>query len=483
MNRYSIFAMALATMMGLASCNSENMANDRKADQSTEAPEGLITFRFGGSAGSGTAKTRAAATTTSLGYEANIQNVYVAAYKNNNLTAAVQATELTPGSGDWTADVGASGVLDIYFIVNADATLATAITGLAKGTAPSALEGLKATQVPGVYQSTATDGFFPMIGKLSNTTISTKDNTAQGTVIVSPITVKRLAARIDIEVDDLPTNFEVTGVTVNNRYDESYLVRNDHYMAGLTAPVNNEAADEYTITHATDMPYQGHIYLYEDLDGPRTAIVGASSTAGAQTELVIHGKYTIGGVEHIVHPVVRFDNTADGGSNAVKVERNHIYNIKLIPEVQNLTLTSVAAEITVIDWETGETITKTTDALTDRTTVPTVAFSNFTNCSETTGNITSTDENALSFKVTVTNNGSTTAKLVCITPDDGIGISIVPTGTTRYNHDGTSEQDFTVSIPDANSDAVARVFTIRAENMLNKHTYAEFTVTQVAPTI
>lgn len=480
MKRYSIFATALAVLLGMASCSSESQTTETKVEQ---ASDGLITFRFGGSLAPDQAKTRAAAATTSLDYEKNINNVYVVAYKNNNLTAAVEATELTPGSGDWTADVEASGVLDLYFIVNADATLAASITGLAVGTAPSALESLKVTQLPGQYETTATDGFFPMVGKVSNTTVNTKDNTAQGTVLASPVTVTRLAARIDIEVDDLPANFEVTGVTINGRYDESLLVRNDHYMAGLTAPVNDQPADSYSITHATDMPYQGHIYLYEDLDGPRTATAGGSSTAGAQTELVIHGKYTIDGTVHVVHPVVKFDNTVDGGSNDVKVQRNNIYNIKLLPESLTETLKSIAAEITVVDWETGKTITKTTAALTDRSTAPTVAFSDFTNCSETTGNITSADENALSFKVTVTNNGTTTSKLVCITPNDGIGISIVPGATIKYNHDGTSEQEFTVSIPDANAGAANRVFTIRAENMLNKHTYKEFTVTQVAPSI
>lgn len=446
MNKFFNYILGLSMTAGFFSCQSEDQTS--VADVGTTNPTSRITFSLNGSG-----KTRAAAATTSLAYEANIQNCYVVAYKNNKLTQTIKANA-TANADEFTADLLASGVLDIYFIANVEegsGKLSDAITALTVGSQSSALEALTATQTPGAYQATATDGFFPMIGKVS-ATINTQD--AGGTNIGS-VTVKRLAARIDID-DVMPAGFTISGVTVNSRYDQSLLVRNlgNNAMTGLGSVSNG---NNYTIT---TLPYQGNIYLYEDM--------------GASTELVLHGTYN----GHNINPVVHFE---DGNGDPIPVVRNHIYNITLSGEALTQTLQDVEATITVVDWTTGEQIAKSTAAITDRTTAPTIAISSITNANcadDGAGNLVSTDAAAITFTATVTTTGSTNSKLVCINPNDGIGILITP-GTKTYNLDGTTTQTFTVSI-DANTTGAVRVITLSAENMLDRDSKTQFTVTQAA---
>lgn len=454
MNKYYIFIIGLAMLLGFSSCSHDDLANS----SDDAANQGRVVFTLTGSAKP--AKTRAASALTSLAYESNIQNCYVVAYKNNKLTKAIKANS-TSNANEFTADLKASGVLDIYFIANVEegtGKLSERILNLATGSQSSALEALTADQTPGAYQATATDGCFPMIGKVS-ATINTQD--AGGTNINS-VEVKRLTARIDID-SSLPTGFTITGVTVKNRYSKSLLGRNVGYTT-MDASVLGSPADDTTPYSISAVPYQGQIYLYEDLS--------------ASTELVIHGTYN----GHNVNPVVLFNDPVRAAPNTtIPVVRNHIYNITLTKEALTETLNDMQATITVTDWATGEVITKTTAAITDRTTVPTVAISGISNsnCSDDgNSNLTSTDAAAISFTATVTTTGSTTSKLVCKIPDDGIGILITP-GTTTYNLDGTTTQTFTVSI-DANTTGAVRTITFRAENMLNRDTYKEFTVEQAA---
>lgn len=446
MNRYSLLAIGLTAVLGLASCSSSG--EQTVAEMQSQQPTGRISFTLGGSA-----TTRAAAATTSLDYEANIKNVYVVAYKNNRLTKAVKATET---AGSYYADVEASGVLDVYFIANVeegDGKLSSRILALAANSQSSALEALTADQTAGAYQATATDGFFPMIGKLSSVTVNTQNDPAVGTPLGS-VTLKRLAARIDID-DVMPANFTITGVTVNKRYNQSLLARSigNLDMSGCGTATGTQ---NYTVT-PTELPYHGHIYLYEDM-----------TDGGAKTEIVIHGTY----LGHNVNPVVTFGTT--------NVVRNNIYNVKLSQDAPDGSLQDLIATITVKDWDTGEVIAKTTTALTDRTTAPSVTFDNLVNCTETSGNLTSTDATAVTFTVKVHNTSSTLSKLVCITPSTGEGITIVESPIPTYNADGSSDQSFAVSIT-ANTTDAARVFTLRAENLLKKSTGVQFTVTQAAP--
>ena len=454
MNRYSIFALGFTMLLGLGSCGSEDLVTSSEGEAAGANSNNRITFSLNG--GAKISKTRAQDALTSKDYEKNIQNCYVVAYKNNRMTKAIKATA-TANTDEFTADLAASGVLDIYFIANVEegsGKLSDRITSLAAGSQSSELEALTADQTPGAYVATATDGFFPMIGKVS-ATINTQ--TAGGTDI-GTVEIKRLAARIDID-DVLPTGFTISGVTVNSRYNQSLLVRSlGNVSMTSCGSVSND--NDYTIS---SVPFQGKIYLYED--------------PTASTELVIHGTYN----GHNVNPVVKFNDPVRAApKTTIPVVRNHIYNITLSKEVLTETLEDLQATITVVDWTTGEEIAKSTAALTDRTTVPTVAINGISNANCTddgNSNLTSTDAAAISFTATVTTSGSTTSKLVCVDPNDGIGILITP-GSTTYNLDGTTTQTFTVAI-DANT-GTARTITFRAENLLNRDTYKEFTVAQAA---
>lgn len=450
MNRYSILATGLAALLALSSCGSDEMANAEAP--ATPQTEGRISFRLGGSA----ARTRAADALTSKDYEANIQNVYVVAYKNNRLTRAVKAVD---NAGSYSADVLASGILDIYFIANVEegtGKLSERILALDEGSQSSELEALTADQAPGEYQATATDGFFPMTGKLPSAQINTQD--AGGTDL-DEVTVKRMAARIDID-NVLPSGFTINGVTINKRYDKSLIGRSGNEMTACGATSDDHA---YSIDPATEMPYQGKIYLYEDF--------GGTEEAGASTEIVLHGTYN----GHNVNPVVKFGTT--------KLVRNHIYNITLTKESLSEDLNDMVATITVKEWETGKTIAKTTTALTDRTATPAVAVTDGIAAADIsddgTGNLSANAAvGGLTFKVKVINPSSTTSKLVCTSPITGDGILITQDGDTTFNLDGKSEQVFSVTI-DTNASGAARSFVIQAENLLNKDAASKtITITQ-----
>ena len=85
----------------------------------------------------------------------------------------------------------------------------------------------------------------------------------------------------------------------------------------------------------------------------------------------------------------------------------------------------------------------------------------------------------------MTNGGSTLSKLVCagLSYDGGVtnittgeGVTITA-GATAYNLNGTSTQTFTIAVAE-NTDASQRVFTFKAENLLNRDAFLAFSVTQ-----
>jgi hypothetical protein len=171
----------------------------------------------------------------------------------------------------------------------------------------------------------------------------------------------------------------------------------------------------------------------------------------------------------------------------VPLQRNKLYQLSMQKIDGTADLKGLEATLTVMDWDDAEIISKTSTQLADRTSAPAVAFSALTNCAESEGNITVTDNTAATFTVTVSNTGSTLSKLVCsgvsydggsTTITTGEGISITA-GAVTYSANGTSTQVFTVAI-EANASGSQRVFTLKAENMLNRDSQATFTVTQPA---
>lgn len=453
MNRY-IYSIGIALSLVLGACDSGELT----AYPSDSQPDrGVISFTLSGSAANGQALTR---TETQTEAEQAVSTLYVAAYKGNQLKAVVSAIA---SSGTYTANVGASGSLDLYFIANPSEALTTALNALEPGTAPGALLALTESAAPAV-DGTATN--FLMTAHETKTVSSTEETSTD----IGTIGLSRAAARIDIT--SVPTGFTLEKVTFKNRYTQTKLGRigSDASMDGLTC---NTAGQEYTtgITSGTTNTYVGYMYGYEDLAGT--------------TQVVIDGKYNGLAVTGIT---VNFA-TAGEGNTPLPLQRNRVYSIALSKSSSSADLQNLVATLTVTDWDTSVTLSRSSADITNTTTAPTVAFSDFANCAVNGTNVPQidvTDAAAASFKVTVTNTGSTLSKLVCTglsigggaAVTTGEGLTITP-GTVTYLTDGTSTQEFTVAVT-ANASGSQRVFTLKAENLLNRDTNVQFTVTQPA---
>lgn len=447
MNKQIIYTAGLALLLALSSCSNELSADMPDVQQDA----GCISFTLGGSAGAPVvARTRGEGETIQNENEQNVTSLYVVSYKANQMKAVVQATK-DEVTGKWAANVGASGSLELYFVANPSAALVEAMQGLELGSYPSALLALTESTAP---KTDGTENAFLMTAH-QVASVATSGEVATD---IGSIGLQRAATRVDITT--VPSGFSITSVTFVNRYTQTKLGRigdSDNSMEGLT-----HASQVYTLA-APAATYVGQIYGYEDLAGT--------------AQLIINGTY--GGLE-VTGITVDF---------TVPLKRNTIYSVALSNSGSSSTLGNISAEITVVDWDTSTELSKTTAEITDRDAdankPASLAFSSLNNCTESDGSITVTTSGAASFEVTVTNGGSTLSKLVCagLSYDGGVttittgeGVTITA-GATAYNLNGTSTQTFTVAVAE-NTDASQRVFTFKAENLLNRDAFLAFSVTQ-----
>ncbi len=440
MNRYIYYIFGLVLSLVLVSCSTSDIEGDAVGEQDY----GIINFKLGGSAAAPI--TRA---TSQSATESAVSKLYVVAFKNNVLKAVVEAS-FDNTSSTYSANVGASGTLDLYFVANPSEALENTIKGLSTSTTPGDLLARTESEAP------ATDGSEDAFLMTAHATASVRSTDTEGTTLSGAINLSRAAARIDIT--SVPTGFTIKKVTLVNRYTQTKLGRigdSDNSMASL-AKANTEYTAGITPGSSTT-DYKGYIYAYEDLVGT--------------AQIVVDGKYN--GLD-VTGITVDFA-TAGTGGNPLLIKRNNVYEIALNKASENLTLQDVKATLTVVDWNTGAVLSKATDALTDRTSAPAVAFSNLNNCKESGSNISITDVTLpASFTATITNSGSTLSKLVCsslydtykgnITTGEDI---IIESSTPVYNADGTSTQVFNVII-DSNVSGSTRYFTLKAENLLSK---------------
>lgn len=456
--KYLSILTALLVAVGLGACSSDSTTSAASPD----ADQGIITFTLGGSA-----KTRAVSL-EGEDYEKNIKNVNVVAYKNGKLTANLtDETDggVTESSGTYKANVGASGVMEVYFIVNAGTGLKTKIAALAAESAPSALEALiVADQLPGEYQATSSEGFFPMVGKKS-VTVKAKDNPANGTSI-GDVTVARLAARIDI--GNMPAGFTLKKAQLKNYYNTSVLVRadgdTDMTKEGLTKTNGTEV--DMTVTDNLT----GHLYVFEDV------------AAAPSLEVVLTGE--IGGVT--VTPTVKFATPAEG--TAVPVKRNTVYTVNLNGAAAGGDPAQLSATIVVNDWDTGAALAATDVLVTPSTavvptTVNIASGTGYTVEAETDAQYQSdpwinsvatiAGGAAATITVTVENAANNAAKLVCTSPVSGEGIQITEGTATTAN--GITTQTFTVAI---SANAAGAIFTVEAQNTLNNSMTKKFRIVQ-----
>lgn len=447
MNKQIIYTAGLALLLALSSCSNEPSPDMPDVLQDA----GSISFTLGGSAGAPVvARTRGEGETIQNENEQHVNSLYVVSYKANQMKAVVQATK-DEVTGKWAANVGASGSLELYFVANPSADLVQSMQSLAVGSYPSALLALTESTAP---KTDGTENAFLMTAH-QVASVSTSGDVATD---IGSIGLQRAANRIDIT--SVPSGFSITSVTFVNRYTQTKLGRigdSDNSMVGLAC------SDQLYTLSAPAATYVGMIYGYEDL-------------VGTTAQLVINGTY--GGLA-VTGITVNF---------GVPLKRNTIYSVALSNTGGSTTLGNISAQLTVVDWDSSITLSKTTAEITNRTDTDTpsaLAFSSLNNCNENGGNISIANKNEASFVVTVTNVGSTLSKLVCTgisydggstTLTTGEGISITSDAPV-YNPDGTSSQSFTVSITQ-NTETSGRVFTLKAENLLNRDASLTFTVTQ-----
>ena len=340
--------------------------------------------------------------------------------------------------GDWRANLGQPDVYDVYFLANPNDELVSAIEALTADSEKSDFFAIVASQTPGANAS-ATN--FLMTSEEVDVTV---DSGADGTLIATPVTVTRAAARIDVVINDDVPLATVTKITLKNRYTTTKVARtgSDVSMTGLTT----DDTDYSVSLSGTGKQLLATIYAYED--------------PSKSTQLVITGTLADGTV---VTPTVRFDAT----HNNMALQRNHLYTVTLSQRnlsTDPLDLGDIDANIMVKDWSTGATIAVSEAQLTSRT-APTFTVAAGTNCTYAASAVTVTDATAAAtFTVTVNNTGSTLSKLVCRDQVEGFTVA---EGARSVGADGKVVQTFTVTI-DANAAASpARTFTFYVENLLD----------------
>ena len=340
--------------------------------------------------------------------------------------------------GDWRANLGQPDVYDVYFLANPNDELVSAIEALTANSEKSDFFAIVASQTPGDNAS-ATN--FLMTSEEVDVTV---DSGADGTLIATPVTVTRAAARIDVVINDDVPLATVTKITLKNRYTTTKVARtgSDVSMTGLTTDDT-----EYSVSlSGTGKQLLATIYAYED--------------PSKSTQLVITGTLADGTV---ATPTVRFDATHSN----MALQRNHLYTVTLSQRnlsTDPLDLGNIDANIMVKDWSTGATIAVSEAQLTSRT-APTFTVAAGTNCTYAASAVTVTDATAAAtFTVTVNNTGSTLSKLVCRDQVEGFTMA---EGARSVGADGKVVQTFTVTIDANAADSPARTFTFYVENLLD----------------
>ena len=441
MNRNILYVTGLLISLGLASCS-----NNEETMTTTQQREGVIRFTLD----EGTAKTRA--TTASEQKEKTVASngVYVIAFQKNGgtLVKAVRAT--TTDAINYEADLGQSGLFDIYFVVNGNNELNTAITGLSSTATAQDLFSIKATQTPGTpltgnidnaSWSRNIDGYFLMTGKNENPKQGPAGGDSGGTDI-GEIALTRSSVRID--VDATGSDITLSGLKLNKRYGSTILMRTDEIdMTGLDAPTT-----DYTIT-ASGETSTAALYTYE--------------YTGDDTALTIEGSEPRNGAFSWSIPL----NTP--------LLRNHLYKVIVLP-ADPANLDKISYTIKIADWTTGETIAVNPGNFVDAApTITNVACSN-AGVTINGNDVSNVPANGGVITVTVeTATGNTLAKLVCQDQVEGFRVSD-PVFNDRV-------QTFTVTIePQATGATTPRTFTFKAENLHDKdQASAPFTITQLAP--
>ena len=235
-------------------------------------------------------------------------------------------------------DVEKNGTYDIWFVANADETLAAALLALTDRNSDSRvteddLATLLVTQQVGRKDGEEAWHPFVMFSTEARRIVSKHGVVTNGGVV----TMRRLAVRIDL------VN-AATGVTVNsvkfvNRTKQSRLGASNDMTFSTPQDLYEEKSYE-GIDLAGDFTkpteYKASIYSYENVD----------VTPDGEHLPALEVKYTMDGLK-FTHTVKFFDSTDPAGKTPLALKRNYLYRIVLTKQLD------VSFNITVEDWNTA----------------------------------------------------------------------------------------------------------------------------------
>ena len=235
-------------------------------------------------------------------------------------------------------DVEKNGTYDIWFVANADETLAAALLALTDRNSDSRvteddLATLLVTQQVGRKDGEEAWHPFVMFSTEARRIVSKHGVVTNGGVV----TMRRLAVRIDL------VN-AATGVTVNsvkfvNRTKQSRLGASNDMTFSTPQDLYEEKSYE-GIDLAGDFTkpteYKASIYSYENVD----------ATPDGEHLPALEVKYTMDGLK-FTHTVKFFDSTDPAGKTPLALKRNYLYRIVLTKQLD------VSFDITVEDWNTA----------------------------------------------------------------------------------------------------------------------------------
>ena len=235
-------------------------------------------------------------------------------------------------------DVEKNGTYDIWFVANADETLAAALLALTDRNSDSRvteddLAALLVTQQVGRKDGEEAWHPFVMFSTEARRIVSKHGVVTNGGVV----TMRRLAVRIDL------VN-AATGVTVNsvkfvNRTKQSRLGASNDMTFSTPQDLYEEKSYEgidLAGDFAKPTEYKASIYSYENVD----------VTPDGEHLPALEVKYTMDGLK-FTHTVRFFDSTDPAGKTPLALKRNYLYRIVLTKQLD------VSFDITVEDWNTA----------------------------------------------------------------------------------------------------------------------------------
>ena len=235
-------------------------------------------------------------------------------------------------------DVEKNGTYDIWFVANADETLAAALLALTDRNSDSRvteddLAALLVTQQVGRKDGEEAWHPFVMFSTEARRIVSKHGVVTNGGVV----TMRRLAVRIDLV--NAATDVTVNSVKFVNRTKQSRLGASNDMTFSTPQDLYEEKSYEgidLAGDFAKPTEYKASIYSYENVD----------VTPDGEHLPALEVKYTMDGLK-FTHTVRFFDSTDPAGKTPLALKRNYLYRIVLTKQLD------VSFDITVEDWNTA----------------------------------------------------------------------------------------------------------------------------------